>query len=36
MFAVKVAAIPSPSSQRAKRGTGLSCLAAYKITMLEA
>jgi len=36
MLAVKVAAIPSPSSQRAKRGTGLSCLAAYKITMLEA
>src|SRR6267154_1432735 len=35
MFAVKVAAIPSPSSQRAKRGTGLPCLAAYKITMLE-
>jgi hypothetical protein len=36
MFAVKVAAIPSPSSQRANPGTGLPCLAAYKITMLEA
>jgi hypothetical protein len=33
MFAVSVAAIPSPSSQRANRGTALPCLAAYKITI---
>ena len=36
MFAVRVAAMPSPSSQRAKDGTGTRCRAAYKVTMLEA
>jgi hypothetical protein len=36
MFAVRVAAMPSPGSQRAKEGTGTRCRAAYKMTMLEA
>ena len=36
MFAVRVAAMPSPSSQRAREGTGTRCRAAYKMTMLEA
>jgi hypothetical protein len=29
MFAARVAAIPSPSSQRARQGTGSRCRAAY-------
>ncbi len=32
MFAVRVAAIPSPSSQRAREGTGTRCRAAYSTT----
>ena len=36
MFAVRVAAMPSPSSQRAREGTGARCRAAYRMTMLEA
>ena len=36
MFAVRVAAMPSPSSQRAREGTGTRCRAAYRMTMLEA
>ena len=33
MFAVRVAAIPSPSSQRAREGTGTRCRAAYSTTI---
>ena len=33
MFAVRVAAIPSPSSQRARKGTGTRCRAAYSTTI---
>jgi hypothetical protein len=33
MFAVRVAAIPRPSSQRAKEGTGTRCRAAYSATL---
>jgi hypothetical protein len=33
MFAVRVAAIPSPSSQRAREGTGTRCRAAYRTTI---
>ena len=36
MFAVRVAAMPSPSGQRAKDGTGTRCRAAYKMTIEEA
>ena len=35
MFAVRVAAMPSPSSQRAREGTGTRCRAAYSTTMLS-
>ena len=33
MFAVRVAAIPSASSQRAREGTGTRCRAAYSTTI---
>jgi len=33
MFAVRVAAMPSPSSQRAGEGTGIRCRVAYKMTI---
>jgi hypothetical protein len=33
MFAVRVAAIPSPSSHRAREGTGIRCGAAYSTTI---
>ena len=33
MFAVRVAAIPSASSQRARAGTGTRCWAAYSTTI---
>jgi hypothetical protein len=33
MFAVRVAAIPRPSSQRAREGTGTRCRAAYSTTI---
>jgi hypothetical protein len=33
MFAVSVAAIPSPRSQRAREGAGSRCRAAYKTTI---
>src|SRR6266550_6268590 len=33
MFAVRVAAIPSPSSHRARQGTGTRCRAAYSTTI---
>jgi hypothetical protein len=36
ILAVRVAAMPSPSSQRASAGTGTRCRAAYRMTMLEA
>ena len=36
MFAIRVAAMPRPSSQRASRGTGTRCRAAYNMSMLEA
>ena len=36
MFAVRVAAIPSPSSHRARAGAGSRCRAAYRTTMLDA
>jgi hypothetical protein len=35
MFAVRVAAIPSPSSHRAREVTGTRCRAAYSTTMLS-
>ena len=33
MFAVRVAAIPGPSSHRAREGTGTRCRAAYSTTI---
>jgi hypothetical protein len=33
MFAVRVAAMPSASSQRARQGTGTRCRAAYSTTI---
>ena len=33
MFAVRVAAMPSASSQRAREGTGTRCRAAYSTTI---
>ena len=36
IFVVRVAAMPSPSSQRARDGTGTRCRAAYRMTMHRA
>jgi hypothetical protein len=33
MFAVRIAAIPRSSSQRARHGTGIRCRAAYSTTI---